>query len=130
MDASAARPRPLLTRLPYVHIGLFLATIVTTVTFGGLMHASGEVDSWRTLALGGLPFASALISILLCHEMGHYLMARSHGVDSTLPFFIPVPFGVGTFGAIIKIRSAMPSRRAVFDIGVAGPIAGFAVALP
>jgi membrane-associated protease RseP (regulator of RpoE activity) len=62
--------------------------------------------------------------------MGHYLMARAYGVDSTLPFFIPVPFGVGTFGAVIKIRSAMPSRQAVFDIGAAGPFAGFAVALP
>jgi membrane-associated protease RseP (regulator of RpoE activity) len=62
--------------------------------------------------------------------MGHYLMARAYDVDSTLPFFIPVPFGVGTFGAVIRIRSAMPSRQAVFDIGAAGPFAGFAVALP
>jgi membrane-associated protease RseP (regulator of RpoE activity) len=129
MDAAPARPRPLLARLPYLHVGLFLATLATTVTFGALNHVP-EIDSLRTLVLGGLPFAVALVSILLCHEMGHYLMARAHGVDSTLPFFIPVPFGVGTFGAVIRIRSAMPSRRAVFDIGVAGPIVGFLVALP
>jgi membrane-associated protease RseP (regulator of RpoE activity) len=130
MDAAAARPRPILSRIPYLHLGLFLATVVTTVTFGGMSHLVGEVDSWSSLVLGGLPFATALISILLCHEMGHYLMARAYGVDSTLPFFIPVPFGVGTFGAVIRIRSEMPSRRAVFDIGAAGPFAGFAVALP
>ena len=130
MDAAAARPRPLLARIPWLHLGLFLATVVTTVTFGGFSHVGGDPDSWRTLVLGGLPFAAALISILLCHEMGHYLMARAYGVDSSLPFFIPVPFGVGTFGAVIRIRSEMPSRRAVFDIGAAGPFAGFAVALP
>jgi membrane-associated protease RseP (regulator of RpoE activity) len=130
MDAVTARPRPFLARLPYLHLGLFLATLVTTVTFGGLMHVPADAGDWRTVALGGLPFAAALVTILLCHEMGHYLMARAYGVDSTLPFFIPVPFGVGTFGAVIKIRSAMPSTRAVFDIGAAGPFAGFAVALP
>jgi membrane-associated protease RseP (regulator of RpoE activity) len=130
MDAATAHPRPLLARLPYLHLGLFLATVVTTVTAGGMSHLDGEADSLSRLVLGGLPFATALIAILLCHEMGHYLVARSHGVDSTLPFFIPVPFGVGTFGAIIRIRSEIPSRRAVFDIGAAGPFAGFVVAVP
>jgi membrane-associated protease RseP (regulator of RpoE activity) len=131
MDAAAAHPRPLLARIPYLHLGLFLATVVTTVTAGGLGHLEGDGGSIGRVILGGLPFATALISILLCHEMGHYLVARSHRVDATLPFFIPVPFvGVGTFGAVIRIRSAIPSRRAVLDIGAAGPFAGFAVALP
>src|SRR6266542_4411698 len=63
--------------------------------------------------------------------MGHYLLARAYRVDSTLPFFIPVPVGpIGTFGAVIRIRSALPSRRATLDIGAAGPFAGFLVALP
>jgi membrane-associated protease RseP (regulator of RpoE activity) len=128
MDAVTARPR-LLARIPYVNIALFLATIVTTVTFGGLLHGARE-DSLAEIVGGGLPFAASLVAILLCHEMGHYLMARAWRVDSTLPFFIPVPFGFGTFGAVIRIRSIMPNRRAVLDIGAAGPIAGFVVALP
>jgi membrane-associated protease RseP (regulator of RpoE activity) len=78
----------------------------------------------------GIPFAAALIAILLSHEMGHYVLARRHRVDATLPFFIPFPFGAGTLGAVIRIRSPMPSRRATLEIGAAGPIAGFVVALP
>jgi membrane-associated protease RseP (regulator of RpoE activity) len=131
MDAAPPRvAESLLARFPFVHVGLFLATLATTVTLSGLSRAGGELESFEAILLGGLPFATALVSILLCHEMGHYLMARAYGVDSSLPFFIPVPFGVGTFGAIIRIRSAMPSPRAVLDIGAAGPFAGFAVALP
>jgi membrane-associated protease RseP (regulator of RpoE activity) len=128
MDAAVARPR-LLARIPFLHVGLFLATVVTTVTLGGLPHAT-ESHPVASILAGGVPFSAALLSILLAHEMGHYLMARTWRVDSTLPFFIPVPFGVGTFGAVIRIRSAIPSRRAVLDIGAAGPIAGFVVALP
>lgn len=129
MDAvTTVRPR-LAARIPYVNIALFLATVVTTVTFGGLLHGARE-DSLSDIVAGGLPFAAPLVAILLCHEMGHYLMARAWRVDSTLPFFIPVPFGFGTFGAVIRIRSLMPHRRAVLDIGAAGPIAGFVVALP
>jgi membrane-associated protease RseP (regulator of RpoE activity) len=80
----------------------------------------------------GVEFAAALLSILLAHESGHYVACRLYGVDATLPFFIPVPppFMAGTLGAFIKIKSPIPSRRALFDIGVAGPLAGFAVILP
>ncbi|MFL6334084.1 MAG: site-2 protease family protein [Pyrinomonadaceae bacterium] len=80
----------------------------------------------------GLKFAAALLSILLAHESGHYVACRLYGVDATLPFFIPMPppFMAGTLGAFIKIRSPIPSRRALFDIGVAGPLAGFAVIIP
>jgi membrane-associated protease RseP (regulator of RpoE activity) len=81
----------------------------------------------------GLSFSLSLLFILLSHEMGHYIACRLYGVDSTLPFFIPTPPMIGpagTFGAFIKIMSPMPSRRAVFDIGVAGPIAGFIALLP
>ena len=85
-----------------------------------------------SLLLQGVAFASSLLSILFAHEMGHYLACRHYGVDATLPFFIPAPppFLAGTFGAFIKIRSPIPSRRALFDIGLAGPLAGFVVAIP
>ena len=76
----------------------------------------------------GLPFASTLMLILLAHEMGHYLCCRYYGVDATLPFFIPAPTLIGTLGAFIRIRSPIRSRAALFDIGIAGPIAGFVVA--
>lgn len=81
----------------------------------------------------GLSFSLSLIFILVCHEMGHYIACRIYKVDATLPFFIPTPPMIGpagTFGAFIKILSPMPSRRAVFDIGVAGPIAGFIALIP
>ncbi len=82
--------------------------------------------------LYGLAFSGSLLSILTAHEFGHYIACRIYGVDSTLPFFIPSPpmLGPGTFGAFIKIRSAIPSRHALFDIGVAGPLAGFVVVVP
>ncbi|MBV9925343.1 MAG: site-2 protease family protein [Acidobacteria bacterium] len=80
----------------------------------------------------GLKFAAALLSILLAHESGHYVACRLYGVDATLPYFIPMPppFMAGTLGAFIKIKSPIPSRRALFDIGVAGPLAGFLVIIP
>ncbi|MFN2511957.1 MAG: site-2 protease family protein [Pyrinomonadaceae bacterium] len=80
----------------------------------------------------GLVFSAALLAILTAHEMGHYVACRRYGVAATLPFFIPAPplFLAGTFGAFIKIKSPIPSRRALFDIGLAGPLAGFVVALP
>ncbi|HLM57551.1 MAG TPA: site-2 protease family protein [Pyrinomonadaceae bacterium] len=80
----------------------------------------------------GAKFAASLLSILLAHEAGHYVACRLYGVEATLPFFIPMPppFMAGTLGAFIKIRSPIPSRRALFDIGVAGPLAGFVVIIP
>src|SRR5512142_855626 len=140
MDAlTRTRTRP---RLPVLNVALFLATIATTLVAGAQQTglrlpivtggaAARALAQAGAVAAAGMPFASSLIAILFCHEMGHYLMARRYGVDSTLPFFIPVPIGpVGTFGAVIRIRSGLPSRRAVLDIGAAGPFAGFAVALP
>ena len=84
------------------------------------------------LIVEGATFSAALLAILFSHEMGHYLACRYYKVNATPPYFIPAPplFLAGTFGAFIKIRSAIPSRRALFDIGLAGPLAGFAVALP
>jgi membrane-associated protease RseP (regulator of RpoE activity) len=135
---------PARTRFPAIHVLLFLATVATTLWTGfalagapgGVVLGSSLADTARSLlsaARAGLPFAGSLVAILLSHEMGHYVLARRHRVDATLPFFIPFlpfPLGVGTLGAVIRIRSLMPSRRAVLDIGVAGPIAGFVVAVP
>jgi membrane-associated protease RseP (regulator of RpoE activity) len=80
----------------------------------------------------GATFSASLLAILFSHEMGHYLACRYYKVNATLPYFIPAPpvFLAGTFGAFIKIRSPIPTRRALFDIGLAGPIAGFVVAIP
>jgi membrane-associated protease RseP (regulator of RpoE activity) len=115
---------------------IFLAGALDAVEIPG--HAL-LVFNWRE----GLALLVGLVSILLAHEMGHYLACRYHGVDATLPHFIPSPWFpalgwsfwqplsmVGTFGAFIRIRSPIPSRRALFDIGVAGPLAGFLVCLP
>jgi len=84
------------------------------------------------LVADGATFSASLLAILFSHEMGHYLACRYYRVNATLPYFIPAPplFLAGTFGAFIKIRSAIPSRRALFDIGLAGPLAGFVVAVP
>ncbi len=78
----------------------------------------------------GIPFSFTLMGILLAHEFGHFLLARRYGVYATLPYFIPAPTFIGTFGALIRIKSPIRSRKALFDIGIAGPIAGFLVAVP
>ena len=98
-----------------------------------LLAATGSYAlSHPQLIYDGVKFAASLLSILLAHEAGHYVACRLYGVDATLPFFIPMPppFIAGTLGAFIKIRSPIPSRRALFDIGVAGPLAGFFVLIP
>jgi membrane-associated protease RseP (regulator of RpoE activity) len=83
------------------------------------------------LFLQGLSYSVPLLIILGAHEFGHYFACRYHNVDATLPFFIPAPVPLtGTFGAVIRIREAFPSKKALFDIGVAGPIAGFVALLP
>src|SRR5438477_7166358 len=78
----------------------------------------------------GIPFAATLMLILLAHELGHYITARRYGVQASLPYFIPAPTLIGTLGAFIRILSRIPSLRALFDIGIAVPIAGFVVAVP
>lgn len=103
-----------------IHIALFVATIFTTyfVSLG---------DGW----LGALWYSLGIITILLTHEMGHYLMARKHGVPTTLPFFIPMPLPpFGTMGAVIKMEGRIPDRKALFDVGVAGPLAGLIMIIP
>jgi membrane-associated protease RseP (regulator of RpoE activity) len=105
--------------IPEYYFKLTALLIMQGVTHTGLL--------WQ-----GVAFSVSLLAILTAHESGHYIACRRYGVDATLPFFIPAPplFLAGTFGAFIKIRSSIPSRRALFDIGVAGPLAGFVVAVP
>ena len=118
-------------------IVLFLLTVFTTLWAGAYATRSNPKEGPLQFLLGdpaallkGLPFAGTLLGILVTHEFGHYLFSRIHRVPASLPLFIPgPPHFIGTFGAVIRMRSPILSRRALFDIGVAGPIAGFVVAV-
>jgi membrane-associated protease RseP (regulator of RpoE activity) len=122
--AAAPRQQSIRTNLIF-----FALTVLSTFYVG----ASNEVFP-RSASLADLPlgwkFAVPLLFILLCHEFGHYLMARKHGVDASLPYFIPFPFLFGTFGAVIRMRSPISTRNALLDIGSMGPIAGMVAAIP
>ena len=142
---EAAPPRPRY----WLHVLLLLATLFTTLVMGARMQYNFDHNraalsfaddsipffpaSWFLThpgrILAGWPFAATLMLFFLAHEMGHYLMCRRYGIRATLPFFIPVPTPIGTMGAVILIRSKIRSRAALFDVGIAGPIAGFVVAL-
>jgi membrane-associated protease RseP (regulator of RpoE activity) len=105
------------------HLLLLGLTVLTTTSAVGLFMLGGLIK--------GAVYSFTVLSILGAHEMGHYIACRWYGVRATLPYFIPVPLPpVGTFGAFIKIKSPIPSRRALFDIGIAGPLAGFVFAVP
>ncbi|MEI7906633.1 MAG: site-2 protease family protein [Bacteroidota bacterium] len=111
-----------------LHLSLFIATFFTT-TVAGVAWLNIDPFELSNFAYG-LPYSFSILFILTCHEFGHYFAARYHGVDATLPFFIPTPsvpgfMNFGTFGAVIKTQSPIPSKKVMFDIGVAGPIAGF-----
>lgn len=113
-----------------LHLALLGLTILTTTGIGSLLFWSGYVDEIGTALSSGLLFSFTLLGILGAHEMGHYLACSWYGVKATLPFFIPAPVGIGTFGAFIKIKSPIPHKKALFDIGIAGPLAGFLFAIP
>ncbi len=142
----------------WLHLALFVATIITTTSAGLLYVSTGGPSIWiGVIDLGpgmpvllmepytgfdpggyawhepwrGLYFAVPLLFILLCHEFGHYIAARIHKVDVSLPYFIPLPFvGLGTFGAVIAMRDKIKNRNALMDIGAAGPLAGLVVTIP
>lgn len=137
--ALMAAEQPTQTRFSefVLPIGLFLATLFTTLWAGAYTSRSDAMEgAWQFLRndpaalLKGIPFAGTLLGILVTHEFGHYLFSRIHRVPASFPLFIPgPPHFIGTFGAIIRMRGPILSRRALFDIGVAGPIAGFVVAV-
>lgn len=120
------------------HLILLALTLVSTTYFGGWHYAGFVLDFGATdLAMGewefwtgGLWYSLTILAILGCHEMGHYVACRYYRVDATLPYFLPAPVLTGTLGAFIRIRARIPDKRSLFDIGIAGPLAGFAVALP
>lgn len=123
--------RPKINQRYWLHILLFLITFLTTTISGTLWLNKNplEPSNW----VHGLPYSIALLVFLSAHEFGHYFAARYHRVQSTLPFYIPIfipgMLNFGTFGAVIKTLTPIQSRKALFDIGVAGPIAGFIVSL-
>jgi membrane-associated protease RseP (regulator of RpoE activity) len=119
------RPKVLLPAL------LFIITVLTTVAAGALFQGA-NVFKYPRLMLLGIPFSLSLLVILGTHELGHFLASRRHGVVTTLPTFIPgppIPPMIGTFGAVIRIKSPITTKNALVDIGAAGPLAGFVVAL-
>jgi len=143
--AQAARQRRY-----WLHILLLVITLLTTLIVGARLEYNFTHDlpafDWDNFVLPllhlgwlrqhparlllGLPFSLTLMGILLAHELGHFLLAEKNGVYATLPYFIPAPTFIGTFGAVIRIKSPILSRQVLFDIGIAGPIAGFLVAVP
>jgi membrane-associated protease RseP (regulator of RpoE activity) len=141
-DASFVYPPPrrkFQGRL-WLHVALLLLTVVTT-TLAGALHYAAFISQFSrvpvrpdwSLILHGFWYSGTLLAILGAHEMGHYLLCRRYNVDASLPYFIPMLpflFLTGTLGAVIKIREAFPTRKVLFDIGVAGPIAGFVVLVP
>jgi hypothetical protein len=138
--------RSLVFQSKWLHVFLFICTLITSTTFGAALYQSFHSNQSLTLELvedgyaqlfrldrtvwSGLWFSIPLLSILLAHELGHYLECRRRQVDASLPYFLPSPSLFGTFGAFIRIRSPIYTREGLFDIGIKGPIAGFLVLLP
>ncbi|XXF77406.1 site-2 protease family protein [Myxococcaceae bacterium GXIMD 01537] len=135
MESAPART----AQRPWLHLLLFVLTAGTTFVTYAVMFGGAPGRTFSEVFLGSvrlhgpdaLAFSLSLLAILGSHEMGHYALARLHRVDTTLPYFIPLPFlGVGTLGAVIRIRDRIPNRNALVDIGAAGPLAGLVVAVP
>ena len=118
-----------ITGIPIINILLFVATIITTTLAGAMMEGVTDPFSLEGI-ISGLPFSITLLSILLFHEFGHYFASKRNNVTATLPYFIPAPTFIGTFGAFIKMKSPIIDRKSLLEIGAAGPIAGFLVAVP
>ena len=132
------RPEPP-RRRSWRHIILFALTVISTTLVGAEHFASFHMDfgtqrldlSGLGLFLNGLWYSASILAILGAHEYGHYYACRYYGVDASLPYFLPAPLPLtGTLGAFIRIRQIIPTKRELFDIGIAGPIAGFVVAVP
>ncbi|MGQ9465859.1 MAG: site-2 protease family protein [bacterium] len=112
----------------WLNLLLFILTIFTTLLAGAFNSGANPFEKFSDI-LVGIPFSFSLMAILTCHELGHYFVSKKEGMITTLPYFIPVPFHfLGTFGAIIKMKSIVPSRKALLKVGMAGPICGFFVA--
>jgi membrane-associated protease RseP (regulator of RpoE activity) len=126
-DRAAAPPRkkPPIT----VNVALFICTVATTILAGALQQGVNPLQDPSQM-LKGLPFSAALLFILLAHEMGHFLTSKYYRIDASLPYFIPAPTLIGTFGAFIKMRSPVMNKRVLLDVGANGPLAGLLVTIP
>ncbi len=135
----------------WINLVLLIATIITTILTGSLLDINmqsivtyQDIQSLPGILMlfepqhlinGALLFSLPLMSILFIHEMGHYFISKKHQLTTSLPFFIPIPpilpgFNIGTFGALISSSDPMPNKKALFDVGIAGPLAGFLIAIP
>ena len=112
----------------WVNAVLLIATFITTMVMGSFMFGADPISNPAD-AIKGIPFTIALMTVLGAHETGHYLVARRHGMRTSLPYFIPFPIGIGTMGAVIKHRGPIPNRKALFDVGVSGPLIGLFVSI-
>jgi len=137
--AAVWQPRPKFQDRVWLHVTLFVFTFLSTTLTGAGYYAAFIADfTNRPVAMSplvlfahGLWYSVTILTILGCHEMGHYLACRYYDVDASLPYFLPMPIVLtGTLGAFIRIREPIPSKRMLFDIGIAGPIGGFIVAVP
>jgi len=136
-NGSTPGPHTIYWKKPLI---FFVCTVLTTLISGAIMeypriNVVYLMFSYPSIILKGVPFSLSMLSILMAHEMGHYLYGRWYNVQTSLPYFLPSPlfmlgFNPGTFGAVIVSRSPYPNRQALMDIGAAGPIAGFLVAIP
>ena len=129
-----------------IAVSLFLLTLISTLAVGAQFassYAAGQSPDFEDffstyatllthpqLLLAGVPFAFTLIGILLAHELGHFFACRYYGISASYPYFIPAPTLIGTLGAFIRIRSPIYNRKALFDVGLAGPVVGFLFAIP
>ena len=135
LTASLPDPKP---SNYWLNIGLFLLTVISVIWTGmgytdpAQLAGAGNNTSifWLSLIYGGLPFAVSLLGILVAHEFGHYLMTRFHKTAATLPYFIPFPTLLGTMGAVIVWKELPRNKRILFDVGIAGPLAGLVIAIP
>jgi membrane-associated protease RseP (regulator of RpoE activity) len=123
-------------RFPWLNLGLFLLTVASTVIAGALLEGVNLFENPglilgdpATVLKAGLPFSLSILAILLFHEFGHYIAARAHRVRVTLPYFIPAPTIIGTFGAFIRSKSAFMNRKQLLDVAAAGPLAGLVMAI-
>jgi membrane-associated protease RseP (regulator of RpoE activity) len=111
-------------RVPWTNVALFLATVVTTLFVGAQWYLVDPFANPIEAVTTAWPFSAAVLGVLMTHELGHYVASRYHRVNASLPYFIPFPSLIGTMGAVIKMKGRMPDRKALFDIGAAGPLAG------
>ncbi len=114
--------------IPWTNVVMFIATVATTLYAGTQWYGISLADDPAAI-LDALPFTISVLGVLAVHEFGHYALSRRHEVEASLPYFIPIPNALGTFGAVIRMKDTIPDRDALFDIGVAGPLAGLAATI-